>query len=664
MAATTKGEQEADEPVKSPASALSSVPLSPEEDDRFAGSALVQPPSDSGDDSKDLTASGFIVVEAPKNMGPVIKPRTSSLKTTAAATASTRSVSPDAGSWTAFIKNRTGLFGAVSTPNGSRGGGSDWEGEEDEYPLSANGPTTFLSSDLDDKSVQYLLSRLEIENQALALNPKTIYVDQGNICGYQPTLQALTTTFTGGSNDQCQPDQADIDFWNSILVQEDPAALQKIPHLLTARVRAGIPADMRSRIWQVLAGAQTDRFSHVYPVLLQQESPYERIIRRDIPRTFPRVEMFREEGGEGQAKLFRVLKAYSTYDSDVGYCQGLSFVVGPLLMQNMSEIEAFAVLVRLLEEKSVQHQHNRVYALRTLFSPNMEGLHQLLFQHSELVRDHLPQLFAHFQAHGITATMYASQWFLTLFTYHFPLPLVFRLFDILFAEGARTTLLAVSLAILKRNEARLLQEEEFEGILEVLKGDRLLEAYEVGATEAVVRDAMAVHDLVSEQRLIELEQRWTDDQRKRAVSISEAELSALQALIRQLRAETSRNQHALDQSAREIQRLRKVNRELEEKLSLVSSASDPTSIPTGVPTQTSTAVDAPRDKSSPTLPNAENASRSEIAVSSVVLEEPPAQGTIRLSDLDAQSSQDSKPILADTTSLPPLPPSPTDDQFV
>ncbi len=83
----------------------------------------------------------------------------------------------------------------------------------------------------------------------------------------------------------------------------------------------------------------------LYPGLLEEKSPYEKTIQRDLARTFPGLEMFREEGGEGQTKLERVLRAYSVYDAFVGYCQGLGFLVGPLLM-NMTEQQAFCVFVR------------------------------------------------------------------------------------------------------------------------------------------------------------------------------------------------------------------------------------------------------------------------------------------------------------------------------
>ncbi|TPX63152.1 hypothetical protein SpCBS45565_g06826 [Spizellomyces sp. 'palustris'] len=538
---------------------------------------------------------GSVVAEASKPAGPIFKPRTTSLKSEPEEPAS--DTSPEPTSWTAFIRNRASLLGLGSSNDRKY----DISSESDDdlgYPgltspsrsRHENGShTERVLSDLDEESVVFLLSRLDIENQALALNPKTIYVEGGSIRGHQPTLQALTVGLTHYSTKPPGPaqeqDEADIDFWNSI-IEDYASTLHKIPHLLTARVRAGIPPHLRAKIWTIMSGAQKDRFDSLYPLLLKQDSPFDRIIRRDIPRTFPKLDMFKEEGGEGQRKLYQLLKAYSVYDAEVGYCQGLSFVVGPLLMQDvvretnsesgtkqMSETEAFAVLVRLLEDNPLgaksgtngNHNPHRSYALRTLFTPEMSGLHQMLYQHSELVREHLPDLYAHFQEHGVTATMYASQWFLTLYTYHFPLPLVFRIFDIIFAEGAVETMLRYSIAILKRNQLRLLEEAEFENILEILKGDRLYEVYQ-DDPEAVVRDAMEVQDIVSERKLEGLRQRYTEEQRKRAATMSDAELVALQALIRQLRAETSRHQQSLTEMGRENDRLSKDNQNLRAKL--------------------------------------------------------------------------------------------------
>lgn len=67
-------------------------------------------------------------------------------------------------------------------------------------------------------------------------------------------------------------------------------------------------------------------------VVLLQDCPCESVIQRDIARTFPAHDHFREVGGFGQDSLLRLARAYAVHDSEVGYCQGLSFVAATLLL--------------------------------------------------------------------------------------------------------------------------------------------------------------------------------------------------------------------------------------------------------------------------------------------------------------------------------------------
>lgn len=65
---------------------------------------------------------------------------------------------------------------------------------------------------------------------------------------------------------------------------------------------------------------------------LFQESNCEAVILRDINRTFTAHEFFKESGGGGQDALFRLSKAYAAHDTEVGYCQGLSYLAATLLL--------------------------------------------------------------------------------------------------------------------------------------------------------------------------------------------------------------------------------------------------------------------------------------------------------------------------------------------
>lgn len=51
-----------------------------------------------------------------------------------------------------------------------------------------------------------------------------------------------------------------------------------------------------------------------------------------------------------------------------------------------------------------------------------------------LLQEHMSELNQHFQSCGIETHMYASQWFLTIYTAKFPLSIVYRIFDIYLCE--------------------------------------------------------------------------------------------------------------------------------------------------------------------------------------------------------------------------------------
>lgn len=128
-----------------------------------------------------------------------------------------------------------------------------------------------------------------------------------------------------------EEEQIDWNFWEAVIQDFDRVAL-KTPHLLSVKLRNGIPSRLRGLIWQAMSKSASLHLETVYDQLCRERSPHERIIQRDLARTFPCIEMFKQENGEGQLAMRRILEAYSLYDTHVGYCQGLAFLVGPLLM--------------------------------------------------------------------------------------------------------------------------------------------------------------------------------------------------------------------------------------------------------------------------------------------------------------------------------------------
>ncbi|XP_059060324.1 rab GTPase-activating protein 1-like isoform X2 [Achroia grisella] len=229
------------------------------------------------------------------------------------------------------------------------------------------------------------------------------------------------------------------------------------PRALNHLVRVGVPEALRGEVWLRLAGIdENDKLMDTYRTLISKPCPFDAVIKRDIARTFPAHDFFREAGGLGQDSLMRMAHAYAVYDHEVGYCQGLSFLAASLLL-HMPEEQAFCLLVRLMYG----------YGLRELYKDGFEALYMRLHQLGRLMEEQLPDLRAHFQELGVEPHMFASQWFLTLFTARFPLPLVYHILDVFLLQGM-DTLFQVAIALLSRCKKDLLTHD-FEGVLKYFR---------------------------------------------------------------------------------------------------------------------------------------------------------------------------------------------------
>ncbi|KAI8375423.1 rab-GTPase-TBC domain-containing protein [Choanephora cucurbitarum] len=260
--------------------------------------------------------------------------------------------------------------------------------------------------------------------------------------------------------------ETDWEFWSKVISDFHQFTASEIKQL-SCQIQHGIPSALRGTVWPILAKMSDNGLHQQYLELLEKESVYEKAIIRDLHRTFPHHPFF--QSSIGQDALFNVVKAYSNYDPEVGYCQGIAFVAGPLLL-HMPEEEAFCILVQLMER----------YGLRGHFTPQLDLLRQHLFQFDGLLLHYLPHVHRHFNEQGVRSNMYASQWFLTLYAYKFPLDVVFRIYDTLFAEGI-DCLFRIGLALLAKNQSMILSLE-FEALVTYLK-DNMLTIYNDNITD-------------------------------------------------------------------------------------------------------------------------------------------------------------------------------------
>ncbi|XP_037246993.1 TBC1 domain family member 1 isoform X4 [Falco biarmicus] len=297
---------------------------------------------------------------------------------------------------------------------------------------------------------QILLLRMEKENQKLQasennLQNRRLKLDYEEIT---PCLKDVTL------------------IWEKMLSTPGRSKIKFDVEKIHSAVGQGVPRHHRGEIWKFLA--EQYHLKHQFPSKQQSKDiPYKELLKQltsqqhailiDLGRTFPTHPYFSAQLGAGQLSLYNILKAYSLLDQEVGYCQGLSFVAGVLLL-HMSEEDAFKMLKFLMFD----------IGLRKQYRPDMTILQIQMYQLSRLLHDYHRDLYNHLEEHEIGPSLYAAPWFLTMFASQFPLGFVARVFDMLFLQGSEA-IFKVALSLLGSHKPLILQHENLETIVDFIK---------------------------------------------------------------------------------------------------------------------------------------------------------------------------------------------------
>lgn len=186
----------------------------------------------------------------------------------------------------------------------------------------------------------------------------------------------------------------------------------------------GVPLNLRKEAWMFVSGSQRsmEQQPNLYADLLKSQYQAEIVetIKIDLPRTFPENIYFDIHKNE----LFNVLVAFAHQNSSVGYCQGLNYIAGLILIVTKDEHITFWLLKHLVESVAPE------YHTKTMF-----GLQRDIHVITELVKLREPLINEKINEVGLPWAVILTKWLICLFSEVLPTETVLRIWDVMFAEG-------------------------------------------------------------------------------------------------------------------------------------------------------------------------------------------------------------------------------------
>ena len=230
------------------------------------------------------------------------------------------------------------------------------------------------------------------------------------------------------------------------------------------------------------------------------------------------------------------------------------------------------------------------YHLRDMFTQDMPGLHLHLYQFERLLEDLEPALYCHLHRRGVPPQLYATQWFLTLFAYRFPLQLVLRVHDLVLSEGLGA-ILKFGIALMQKNAQTLLGMNDMASLTTFLK-EKIFDVYidqaptansvlesgffgssggidkEIYRADILVQDACAIR--ITVETMAQYTSEW--DLKIKVEKDQEAEIenyrsanASLSLKVRSLEERTEKSDAEHVQMASELVRTKVENQEIHDK---------------------------------------------------------------------------------------------------
>lgn len=245
-------------------------------------------------------------------------------------------------------------------------------------------------------------------------------------------------------------------YWSSF-IDNPTRTINSLPYYTELVLKQGVPNCIRSYVWRKISllnytsipksiGLVYCNFQHSYSLEVSQQ------ISKDLTRTFPEVGFFQQE--QTIKDLSTILNVYANYDLELGYCQGLLFLVGVLHYHLHSPELTFYALTTIMETELELHD---IFTAQHM----SHTLKLWFYQFSHILQRIDPQLYTHLtETCQVDMQTFLYQWWLSFMSSHTAdLSAINRIMDFCQFQGWKIGMMKISVGLLIVNKPILMTLE-------------------------------------------------------------------------------------------------------------------------------------------------------------------------------------------------------------
>ena len=209
-------------------------------------------------------------------------------------------------------------------------------------------------------------------------------------------------------------------------------------------------------MWFISSGAarELDNNPNYYKTLLKYSktvpNPNENQINLDIQRTFPDEKLCMEK--KFLEKLKNILMCYSIRNTSIGYCQGMNFLVGRLLLIIDNEEQVFWIFIQIVEK-----------ILPIMYYSDLAGIIIATTIIDTFISFYLSKLHKYLinNSFKLPLSNFIHKWMVSLFTQALSPEMSYTFLDYFFLDG-EICLFKNSLFVMSMIENYLVKNSDFE----------------------------------------------------------------------------------------------------------------------------------------------------------------------------------------------------------